>query len=84
VQEGGVVTFKATENTPVTLPERAKHAGVIHAHVTWNKPLEGTERLLTALDVRVSEGKPCAPPIAEHWLLSWNAAHVLVRQSSLR
>ena len=86
MQEGGVVTFKAMEDTPAVMPERAKDAGEIHAPVTWTEPLEGTERLLTALEMRVNEGnRPRSrPSVADHWLRSWNPAHALVRQSSLR
>jgi len=86
VQEGGDVTFKATDDPLAVMPERAKRAGETHAHVTWNEPLEGTERLLTALAMRVNEGnRPWSrPTVADQRLMSWNTAHVLVRQSSLR
>jgi hypothetical protein len=80
------VTFKATEYTPAVMPAWAKRAGEIHAQVTWSEPLEGTPRLLTALEQRVNEGdrRRSQTLVADQWLKSCNAAYVLVSQSSRR
>jgi hypothetical protein len=78
VQEGGDVTFKATENPPVVMPARANRTGATHAHVTWLKPLEGTTRLLTALvvgdNVETRYHSDCL--VAEQGLQGLNTAHV--------
>ena len=52
----------------------------------WIEPLEGTKRLLTALDLRDNEGTPSAIGLlfAKHRLSRLKRAHALVRQSSLR
>jgi len=78
VQEGGDVTFKATENPPVVMPARASRTGATHAHVTWLKPLEGTARLLTTLVVRdnVDIRDPSDFLVAELGLQGLNTAHV--------
>ena len=78
MQEGGDVTFKATENPPVVMPARASRTGATHAHVTWLKPLEGTARLLTTLVVRdnVDIRDPSDFLVAELGLQGLNTAHV--------
>jgi len=78
VQEGGDVTFKATENPPVVMPAKANRTGATHAHVTWLKPLEGTTRLLTALLARdnVESRWESESLVAKPGLQSLNTAHV--------
>ncbi len=78
MQEGGDVTFKATEDPPVVMPIRANCTGAIHAHVTWLGPLEGTARLLTALVLRDNEAARCRSEllVAKQRLQSLNTAHV--------
>ena len=86
MQEGGAVTFEATEDKPAVLPNWANCAGDSHAHVTWSEPPERTKWLLTTLLERVNltSRRKTGHQVARQWLRSWNAAHVLVRQSSLR
>jgi hypothetical protein len=56
VQGGGAVTFMATDDKPVKVPERANRIGKTQATVLWIEPLEGTRRLLTALESRDKAG----------------------------
>ena len=78
--------FKAADDTPAVMPDRANRAGGGHAHVTWREPSEGTERLLTTLVVRVDarSRRESGSLVADQGLLNWQVAHGLVRQSSLR
>jgi hypothetical protein len=80
------MTFKATEDQPAVMSQRAKRVGESRAHVTWHEPLEGTERLLTALIARdhAETGRESRPFAANQRLPSGNVAHVLVRQSCFR
>jgi RNA-directed DNA polymerase len=57
MQEGGYVKDRATEEKPVTVPERAKQAGEIRARWPWVKPEVWTERMLAALEEGVKGGK---------------------------
>jgi hypothetical protein len=78
VQEGGDVTFTATENPPVVMPATANRTGATHAHVTWLKPLEGMARLLTTLLTRDNVETRCDSEshVAKQRLQSLNTAHV--------
>ena len=68
--------FKATEATPAGLPVprvRAHDTGATHAHVTWLKPLEGTERLLATLTL--GDGPGITPVTVKQRLLDLDTAH---------
>ena len=56
MQEGGDVKFMATDDKPVIVPARAIHIGRTQAPALWIEPLEGTTRLLTALESRDKAG----------------------------
>jgi hypothetical protein len=75
VQGGGGVTFMATDDKPVKVPARANRTGQNSDPVLKIEPLEGTKRLLTALEPRDKEGVAF---FAEHGLSRLERAHALV------
>lgn len=77
---------QATEEKPVTVPERAKQAGEIRAGWPWVKPEVWPERMLAALEEGVKGGKWRRPNafFAKLGLFSIAAAHAQACQSSRR